>query len=164
MGTNHKQCCVCGETFVPHPRTVEIQKVCFKDSCRKAREQRNFQRWVKFNPYYQKGRQAKVRAWAKVYPNYWQHYRDDNPDYVRRDNKRRAIALRQARCSAKQIAISQTAVGKIAEIRSLASGECSAKQIAIDRRVDGILDYLLWTVQGASSAKQINVALVGAPW
>lgn len=163
MGSEQKRCCICGEPFVPHPHTLEIQRVCFKDSCRRARVRQNFQCWVRSNPNYQKGRQAKVRAWAKAYPNYWQNYRDDNADYVKRDNKRRVIAMRRARRSAKQITIKQVAVRKLTEIQNLAGDECSAKQITYDRRVDGIMDYLFWTVGEACSAKQINVAIVGVP-
>ena len=43
------------------------------------------------------------RAWAMGYPFYWRGYRREHPNYVVRDNQRRARALRRQRwgCSAK---------------------------------------------------------------
>ena len=159
MRNKEKRCRVCGELFIPHPQTAKIQKTCLKESCRKAWQLRKYRRWIKQNQDYPKKRRNKINAWAKAYPNYWQDYRNNNPDYVLKDNKRRARTLRRSRRSAKQTAWQESALDKLRTIQALMPAGCSAKQTAWDPRVDGLLDFLLSRGTTPLSAKQTVLAL-----
>ena len=159
MRNKEKQCRVCGNLFIPHPQTSKIQKTCFQENCRKAWQRRKYLRWIKQNQDYSKKRRSKINAWARAYPNYWQDYRQNNPDYVLRDNKRRARALRRSRRSAKQTAWQRATVEKLRAVQALLPSGCSAKQTAWDPRVDSLLDFLLSRETALLSAKQTVLAL-----
>jgi len=138
-----RRCEFCHEWFSPDPRTVKFQRSCTKPDCRKKRSRASVRQWWKQNPGYNKGRSPKVRAWAKAYPNYWRKYRQEHPDYVKKERRRRRSAHKKAKNAAKQNAISQISLEKLESIRNLEPNS-AAKQNTIHRRVDGILDYLFW--------------------
>ena len=157
-----KKCIHCGQSFLPDPRVGRRQKRCAEEECRKAANRRKVRKWVQCNPDILPSLQAKMRVWAKAYPDYWRRYRKEHPDYCQRDNQRRAASLRKQRCSAKLTSMRTIAVEKLQRIEELAPENCSAKLTQRDRRVDGIMDYLLWTVKKPLSAKQTHIGLRAA--
>lgn len=162
MGIPKKKCIYCGRWFLPD-RRVRKQKRCFREECRRAANRRKVRNWIKLHPDFLVGRVAKVRAWAKGYPDYWRQYRRGHPDYCLRDNRRRTAALRKARRSAKQTSIRAIAVEKLRKVRDLDPPNCSAKQTPIERRVEGLMDYLFWTVKVPCSAKQTGIEYPQSP-
>lgn len=163
MAINQKKCVHCGRRFSPDPRVGHRQKRCVREECRKAENRRKARKWIALHPDILPSLRAKMRVWAKAYPCYWRLYRKNHPEYVERDNARRAASLRKSRCSAKLTSIREIAVEKLQQIEVLAPAECSAKLTERDRRVDGIMDYLLWTVKEPMSAKQTHIASSRGP-
>lgn len=83
MKVKRKRCPYCGRLFSPDPR-ARIQKCCGLPKCQGARKRQNLRRWRSLHPDHEQRYAAKERAWAKAYPNYWQVYRKDHPDYTAR--------------------------------------------------------------------------------
>ena len=100
-------------------------------------------RWRALHPDYEAQGRAKVRAWAKAYPDYWKGYRKRNPDYVERDNKRRRGARRRAQRAANVTAIAFISRRKQKTLAVLSSLKSAANVTAIDRRINGVVDYLI---------------------
>jgi hypothetical protein len=90
----------------------------------------------------------KVCAWAKGYPDYWQEYRRNHPEYRDRDNQRRRVSRKRAQNAAKQDAIREISVEKLTSIPRF-EPETAAKQVPMDRRVDAVVEYLLWQARAA---------------
>lgn len=61
-----KRCLFCGKFFNPDPR-VKNQKACFREQCKKARQQLAFSNWCKRNSNYFKGRYWYVKEWRKTH-------------------------------------------------------------------------------------------------
>jgi hypothetical protein len=148
MKNSKKRCAFCHWWYQPDPRTRKHQLACKKTACRKLRHAAADRSWRIKHPRRKQTWKLKVRAWARNYPYYWRQYRKAHPEYVERDNRRRASAAKRARMFRKTDAMRQISIEKIRSIRDLGAG-CSAKTDAIDRRVEGIMDYLLWTVEKA---------------
>lgn len=135
-----KCCAICGKPFTPDARTRQFQKVCAKASCRRARKRLADQAWRAKNPGYGAGRVVKTRAWAEQYPDYWKRYRQDHPDYARRNRDQTRARIRASRLVfAKQVAIRKNPVGYLAGLRTR---PLFAKQDAITAPIDGILTFL----------------------
>jgi len=60
-----KRCIVCGRFFIPDPRVGERQKVCRRDSCKKARKHLAQRAWCEKNPGYFGGRYPYVKQWRE---------------------------------------------------------------------------------------------------
>ena len=157
-----KECRYCGRWFVPDARVGHRQKRCFQEECRRAENRRKARKYIACNPDILKSLRAKMRVWAKAYPHYWRQYRESHPEYVARDNARRAASLRRSRCSAKRTSMREVAVEKLQRIKDFARADCSAKLTERDRRVDGLVEYLFWTVKEPFSAKQSHTDFKGA--
>lgn len=138
-----RRCEFCHRWFLPHPRTYRQQRSCSKPECRKKRKAEAKKNWWQKNPGYNKGRKTKIRAWAKRYPDYWQKYRREHPDYVKKDNKRRHTSHKKEKNAAKQDAIREISVERLKSIMEI-KPDSAAKQDTIQRRVKGIVDYLIW--------------------
>ena len=72
-----RSCRICKQPYQPHPRNAKRnktwgQKTCGKRECRLAWRRKRWQCWAKLHPGHIKNdaRRAKVRAWAKAYPDY----------------------------------------------------------------------------------------------
>ena len=155
-----KSCRHCGKRFEPDRRAAKVQKYCSEKTCQQARQRRKYRRWLSQPAHAAAGRDA-LRAWAKNYPDYWRRYRANHPEYVCRDNRRRAMSLRRARRSAKQTDWRQIAVERLDAIEAGSEPVCSAKQTDLSRRVTSMLGYLRWTVEASKSAKKTGMAWVG---
>ena len=89
-----RRCLFCRRWFEPDCRKPK-QRVCFRKCCQKKRKRRAWRRWALRN---KRLKNLKLRQWAKAYPNYWQHYRNIQPKYRRKDNKRRNKRQRAKKC------------------------------------------------------------------
>lgn len=158
-----KRCEYCGRWYDPDPHTARQQKACSRPECRLARLRQKYRSWVKRHPWHSAQRRVKNRAWAAAYPDYWRRRRAVDREYARRDNVRRAAAMRKARCSAKQTASGRVVVEKLRAIETLREAGCSAKQTALSRRVGALEDYVLSSTGVVCSAKQTDIAPGGGP-
>lgn len=153
MKVAKQRCCCCGHLFEPDPDAVCVvrgvrrvtQKVCGRAECRQAWARKKLRRWRKLHPESAGKYAPKVRAWAKAYPDYWQHYRASRPEYVRRDNARRCRAVRAARRSANETGLGRIAVDKLGIISALHEAGCSANEMGLSRRIGALEDYVLST-------------------
>ena len=160
-----RSCRICKQPYQPHPRNAKRnktwgQKTCGKRECRLAWQRKRWQCWAKLHPGHIKNdaRRAKVRAWAKAYPDYWRGYRATHPEYAACDRWRRIQAKKRAKRSAKQTAIRQIVVEKLQALNQLKSAARSAKQTPILRRMDALEDCVRSTVEALWSAKQRPIA------
>jgi hypothetical protein len=157
MKTKKKRCLFCGHWYEPDPRTAHFQKACGRASCRKERRRQKNRNWAARYPGYHSYRGAKIREWA-ARTAYWKRYRQSHPEYVRKDTKRRILARKRLKVSAKQTTIHQITVDKLNSIRKHEL-VLSAKHTAMDRRIDSLIDLLIWK---EVSAKQTNIASIPA--
>jgi hypothetical protein len=94
-----KRCAFCPDWFLPDPRLGDRQKACGKKTCRRKRKEAAHAKFLKDNPDYFRGPAHYVQqknSLAKN-PGYLQRYRAAHPDYVARDNQKRAERKRRAR-------------------------------------------------------------------
>lgn len=150
-----KRCEFCHEWFSPDPRASYKQRCCQKSVCRKKRKSMTQKNWRLKNHGYERSRREKINNWAKTYPNYWQKYRREHPDYTTRDNQRRVLSRQKASMSAKQDQITQFSLEKLESIKKMRV-ICSAKQDQINRRINEVVNFLLWK---ELSAKQNEIAI-----
>lgn len=143
-----KQCCICHAWYEPDLRTCRHQTCCSKESCRKERKRRANKSWQVRHPGYDQSRNAKKRDWAQAYPDYWQLYRQDHPEYVLRDNQRRKKSHKRAKNAANQDAIATISVEQLAGIPRF-EPQNAANQVVMDRRVDQVIDWLVSQVRAA---------------
>lgn len=153
MKIGKERCDYCGHWFEPDPCAVRVvqgvrrvtQRTCGRAECRRERGLQNLRRSRKLHPSRGAKYAPKVRAWAKAYPDYWRRYRATHPEYVLRDNARRAGAARSARRSAKETGLARIAVEKLSAISVLSRAGCSANETGLSRRVGALEDYVLST-------------------
>jgi uncharacterized short protein YbdD (DUF466 family) len=136
-----KRCRVCGEWFKPDARAGRFQKVCAQTACQRERKRLTDARWWAENRGYDAARASKKRVWAAAYPNYWQRYRANHPDYVKSNREQTRERLKASRrVFANQVAIRRSPVGYLEDLRSPGM---FANQVAMNRSVDGILTFLV---------------------
>jgi hypothetical protein len=150
------RCRCCGRFFRPDPRKRgrSPQKTCGRRACRREHKRRNNQSWAMRHPGYGKSRKLKIRAWAKVRPDYWQGYRAVHPDYKERERQRMRSKRSRLRRVAKQAVIGRITVEKLLAVKRIRP-ESVAKQAVIARRVDALVDVLIWR---ETVAKQTLIA------
>jgi hypothetical protein len=143
-------CQQCRRRFRPDPRIGRAQKNCKRRRCQRARRRKALRRWRAVNPDCVKSYAQQAPAWAKAYPDYWQHYRRTHPDYYQRDLARRRQSCRAARFSANETSIKTIHRRKLETLKALQTSISSANETSIDRRVEVIVDYLLWKERSAN--------------
>lgn len=153
-----KHCLICGRSFRPKPQTAKFQRVCGRKFCQAERKRRKLRRWRALHAGHVAVYRRKDKAWARAYPHYWCRYRRTHPAYARRDNRRRAAAMRRSR-SAKETPWRRIVDEKMRVIAELRGEDCSAKETPWSRRVAAIEDLLLSTRTAACSAKEAAMAL-----
>ena len=154
-----KRCPYCDRSYDQDSRAL-VQKCCGRADCQRARKRQNLRRWRSLHPEHGQRYAGKERAWAKAYPNYWQVYRKEHPDYAARDNQRRVEARRQAKLSANETGMREVLVEKLRVLEKLGVPEESANETGFLRRVSAIEDCLRSTAAVALSARRNRV--VGA--
>lgn len=152
MKTKRKLCPFCGLMFERDPRAT-VQKCCGQPECQRARKSQNLKRWRVLHQDHGTRYAGKERAWAKAYPDYWQHYRAEHPEYAARDNLRRVRGRRLAKLSANETGIRQIVVEKLSALDRLSVSEVSANETGFLRRVSAIEECLRSTAAMALSAR-----------
>ena len=147
-----KRCPYCGRYYRQDPRAL-VQECCGRPECQRARKRQNLRRWRSLHPEHSERYAPKEVAWAKAYPNYWQSYRKAHPDYVARDNLRRAESRRRAKLSANETGIRNSLVEKLHVLDGLSGPEVSANETGFLRRVIAIEDCLRSTAALTLSAR-----------
>jgi hypothetical protein len=161
MKAKRKRCPFCGRMFSVDPR-AQVQKCCGQPECRLARKSQNLRRWRALHPDHSTRYEGKERAWAKAYPDYWQHYRAGHPEYAARDNRRRVRSRRRAKLSANETGMRRSVVEKLHELDRLSGPEVSANETGFLRRVKAIEDCLRSTAAMTLSARRNRVEGVGS--
>ena len=78
MEVTKKNCCSCGQIFIPNWRLGERQKTCGSTKCKKKLNKENQRIWRSKNQDYHKGQYEKTKVW-----------RDNNPGHQKRWRKKR---------------------------------------------------------------------------
>lgn len=154
----NKRCPICWRPFRPRPQTAKFQRVCGRRACQGERKRRKLRRWRALHPDHVAVYRRMDKAWARAYPHYWRHYRRTHRAYARRDNQRRATAIRRRR-SAKETPWRRILDEKVRVLAELRGADCSAKETPWARRVAAIEDLLLSTAEARRSAKEGPMAL-----
>lgn len=152
MKAKQKRCPYCGRLFHPD-RRARVQKCCGQPGCQRARKRQNLRHWRSLHPGHADRYQAKERAWAKAYPDYWRDYRKRHPEYVARESQRRATAQKRARRSANETGMKQAVVENLRILDALEKPTCSANETGFLRRVGAMEACLRSTVAVVCSAK-----------
>lgn len=131
-----KRCPYCGDVFEPKPHVAAIQKSCGKKRCKAKRKADAQAHWLNLskNSDYFKGEYRRTRLWLEDHPGYLDDYRDDHPEYVRKDNEGR----RQRRIRARRRADIQDAWPR-REIRQIQEVQGADIQDTYRLRLDGLL-------------------------
>lgn len=158
-----RSCSICQSFFKPNPRTRHgrgyRQKVCSKPSCQQERKRRYWRRLMASRPKSLERHRKQTRLWSQA-RGYWKDWRKNHARYMTRDNRRRRLAAKAARRSAKQVQIRRLRVERIRRLRQMiAEAKASAKQVQFLPVIVGLVDYL---DDRDCSAKQVQIG-IGAP-
>ena len=80
-----RRCPFCCRWFHPHPRLKQRQKTCGRPECRQKQKQKSNQQWRTKSPDYFRGVYPQQKEKYGTRSNYRRHYRQQHPDYVRRN-------------------------------------------------------------------------------
>jgi hypothetical protein len=81
-----KECCICHQPFVPHPRLKDRQKTCAVASCRRELKRCANKDWRAQNPdYFLKRYNTMLKAWNEKNKGYKKKYRHGHPEYVHKN-------------------------------------------------------------------------------
>jgi len=98
-------CCqVCNRHFTPHPKSHHHQKLCGRQSCRRAYKSAWEKARRRESAAYYDCRHASQRQWSQNHPDYWFRYRASHPEYADRNR-----ALQRARDQLKRVQAANTA-------------------------------------------------------
>jgi len=154
-------CLQCDRSFQPDTRIGDAQRTCSREACQRMRKRAKLRRWRVLHPDRAQSHPSKARAWAKAFPDYWQQYRREHPDYRAHDNERRRQARRRARRAAKETLIADISRRKLEALEALQSPDVSAKETPIDRRVEVVVDYLVWKERAAKESPMVLLPVHG---
>jgi len=80
-----RRCPFCRRWFHPHPRLKLRQKTCGQPGCRRQQKRSSNQQWRMENSDYFRGVYPQQKAKYGTRAEYMRHYRQQHPDYVRRN-------------------------------------------------------------------------------
>ena len=98
MQGKRKTCCTtCSHSFISHPKVGARQKTCGSPACQKSRKKDTNAQWRLNNPEYSNNDYARVKACLEKNPGYLKRYRQNHPEYVKknRDAQRRRDRARK---------------------------------------------------------------------
>jgi len=93
-----KRCAACGQAFEPNPR-IHQQAYCPNPECQRERRRRWQQQKRRDDADYRDNDVRASKAWASENPEYWKHYRDENPTYAERNRTLQQQRNRNLRAS-----------------------------------------------------------------
>jgi hypothetical protein len=99
-----RRCPFCHRWFHPHPRLKERQKTCGQAECRQKQKQRFNLQWRTKHPDYFRGAYGLQKAKYGTRADDKRRYRQQHPDYVRRN----AAFVRKRRQQLRQLPVSPT--------------------------------------------------------
>jgi hypothetical protein len=83
-----RKCPYCQTLFIPTPRGGgKGQKVCKKDSCKKALKAESNARWRRNNPKSCLQDYPRVKQWLDLHRGYLKQYRANHPEYVQKNRQ-----------------------------------------------------------------------------
>lgn len=89
------RCVFCRNWFRAARRRRRKQKACDRIKCRKKSDRKGVRRWRRKNRGYFKGRYPSLKlSWD--YAGHLRAYREEHPEYVAADNRRRRARKRRA--------------------------------------------------------------------
>ena len=94
-----RRCPFCRRWFHPHPRLKQRQKTCGQPACRQKQKQKLNRHWRAKHQDYFRGAYAHQKETYGTRAAYMHRYRQQHPDYVRRNAafvRKRRQQLRQA--------------------------------------------------------------------
>lgn len=94
-----RRCPFCRRWFHPHPRLKQRQKTCGRADCRQKQKRKFNQQWRSEHPGYFRDSYALQKEKYGTRADNKRHYRQQHPDYVRRNAafvRKRRQQLRQA--------------------------------------------------------------------
>ncbi len=81
------RCCLgCKKAFHPRPQCPN-QKYCSKHACQRTRKRLWQRHKLKSDPSYRENQKSAQSQWAASHSDYWRRYRDEHPDYVKRNRE-----------------------------------------------------------------------------
>ena len=80
-----RRCPFCGRWFHPHPRLKQRQRTCGQPTCRRQQKRKSNERWRTRHPDYFRGAYGLQKEIYGTRAGYKRHYRQQHPDYVRRN-------------------------------------------------------------------------------
>ena len=99
-----RRCPFCRRWFHPDPRLKQRQKTCGRPECRQKQKRRFNQQWRTKHPDYFCGAYAHQKEIYGTRADDKRHYRQQHPDYVRRN----AVFVRKRRQQLRQTPVSPT--------------------------------------------------------
>jgi hypothetical protein len=99
-----RRCPFCRRWFHPHPRLKQRQKTCGRPDCRHQQKRKSNQEWRTENPDYFRGVYALQKEKYGTRSDYRRCYRQQHPDYVRRN----AVSVRKWRERLRSSPVSST--------------------------------------------------------
>jgi hypothetical protein len=99
-----RRCPFCRRWYHPHPRLKQRQETCGRPECRRRQKQKSNQQWRAKNPDYFRDTYAHQKEKYGTRADYMRLYRQQHPDYVRRN----AAFVRKWRQQLKPTAVSHT--------------------------------------------------------
>jgi hypothetical protein len=83
---SRRRCPFCRRWFHPHPRLKQRQRTCGQLDCRREQKRKSNQEWRTGNPDYFRGVYALQKEKYGTRSDYKRRYRQQHPDYVRRNS------------------------------------------------------------------------------
>jgi hypothetical protein len=80
-----RRCPFCRRWFHPHPRLKQRQKTCARPDCRRQHKRKSNQQWRVQHPDYFRGVYALQKEMYGTRATYKRRYRQQHPEYVRRN-------------------------------------------------------------------------------
>jgi hypothetical protein len=80
-----RRCPFCRRWFHPHPRLKQRQRTCGRPNCRRQLKRKSNQHWRTENADYFRGVYALQKEKYGTRSDYRRRYRQQHPDYVRRN-------------------------------------------------------------------------------
>lgn len=99
-----RRCSFCRRWFHPHPRLKQRQKTCGRRDCRRKQKRKSDQQWRTEHPEYFRDTYALQKEKYGTRAGYKRRYRQQHPDYVRRN----AAFVRKCRQQLRSAPVSPT--------------------------------------------------------
>ena len=90
-----KECPYCKTQFIPHPKVGKRQKICGEPACKSALKADNNRKWRERNPDCHCDDYPRVKEWLEQKPGYLKNYRENHPEYVKKNREAQRVRDRR---------------------------------------------------------------------